>query len=399
MDKVIYEYIVVRYGELTTKGKNRKDFIHCLYLNMRRALQAFPALRYEKFYDGTFIHLNGEDYYQVAEALQYVFGYAYFAGAIRVASELEQIKEAALRVALQHPHTTFKVVTHRNDKNFPMHSDEVNRSVAGKILANSALKVDVHHPDLLLNIVIKKEASYVMDEKVQGWKGYPVGVNHKALLMLSGGIDSPVAGFVSMKRGMRLECIHFASMPYTSQQALDKVLTLVKILSKYQGEIIVHVIPFTALQLAIYQHTDESYAITLLRRMMYRIADRIAKKRKILTIVNGESVGQVASQTIESMCVISQVCDTMILRPLCMSDKLDIIAYSEKIGTYETSILPYEDCCTIFSPKNPVTKPRLERCEKFEQRFDYETLIDEAIAHEEIVRINANEKNATEDLF
>lgn len=399
MDNVIYDYIVIRYGELSTKGRNRKDFLNCLHANIRRVLKPFPALTYEKFYDGMYIHLNGEEYQAVAEKLKKVFGYAYFAGAIRVPSDLDAIKEAAYKIALSRPYKTFKVNAHRNDKSFPMTSDTINRSVAGHLLANTELKVNVHEPDLMLYIFVKKDATYVMDEKVQGPKGYPVGINHKALLMISGGIDSPVAGYVTMKRGMRLECVHFASQPYTSEQALDKVKELLRILSEYQGEIILHVIPFTELQMQIYRHADESYAITLLRRMMYRIADRIAKKRNILTIVNGESVGQVASQTLESMSVIGSVCDTMILRPLCMADKLEIIDQAVKIGTYETSILPYEDCCTIFAPKNPVTKPKAEKCERYEARFDYEKLIEECLANDEIVHISFDDKKDTEELF
>jgi len=386
MDGFKYEYILVRYGELSTKGKNRKDFINCLYRNIRQALNKYE-LEYEKTYDGIYIHLNDCDYSAVSDSLKKVFGYAYFAGAIRVASELDLIKEAAYQVAINSGKKTFKVITKRNDKNFPHHSDEVNRAVAGRILSSSDLKVDVHNPELKLNIIIKKDVSFIMDNKVEGFKGYPVGVNQKALLMLSGGIDSPVAGFKAMRRGMRLECIHFEAMPYTSKQALDKVLDLAKLLSVYQGEIKVHVVPFGKLQLEIYKHCDESYAITLLRRMMYRIADKLCKQRNILTIVNGESVGQVASQTPESLQVISSVCETLIMRPLCMEDKLDIIDWARRIGTYETSILPYEDCCTIFSPKNPTTKPKAYKCERYESKFDYETLIDECLENINIVTV------------
>lgn len=398
--EIIYDYIIVRYGELTTKGKNRKDFINVLVSNIRKMLKDYKNLTYQKFYDGLFIHLNGEDYKEVSEKLKLVFGYAYFSGAIRCDSDIDDIAQTALRVAQNANAKTFKVNAHRNDKSFPMASDSINRAVATLVLKNTELKVDVHHPDLMIYVVVKKGNSYVMDEKVQGLKGYPVGVNHKALLMISGGIDSPVAGFVTMKRGMRIEAVHFASMPYTSKQALDKVLSLLKILSTYQQEVIVHVIPFTDLQLAIYKNVDESYAITELRRMMYRIADRLCKDRHILTIVNGESVGQVASQTLESMTTISKVCDTMILRPLCMADKQEIIEYSKKIGTYETSILPYEDCCTIFSPKNPTTKPKEDKCLYYESKFDYESLIDECLKNDQIIKITPDyQEDKEEDLF
>ncbi len=206
--------------------------------------------------------------------------------------------------------------------------------------------------------------------------------------MLSGGIDSPVAAFYTMKRGMSIECIHFASQPYTSKQALDKVLDLARKLSVYQGHINVHVIPFTDLQLAIYKNVDEPYCITIMRRMMYRIADRICKARKIKVLTNGESVGQVASQTPESISVIGKVSDTLILRPLCMMDKLEIIDVAQRIGTFETSILPYEDCCTIFDPKNPVTKPKLDKCEYFESKFDFEPLVQNCIDGDNIIKVS-----------
>jgi len=396
MNKLNYEYIVIRYGELTTKGKNRKDFINCLYRNIKEKLAKFDKLSYEKFYDGLYIHLNGEDYDEVAKNLDKVFGFAYYAGALKVKSEKEEIVDIASEMAIRSNKKTFKVICKRKDKNFPLSSDQMNREIATKILKNSDLKVDVHNPELKIYVNIDKDKTYIMDDKVEGLKGYPLGVNHKALMMLSGGIDSPVAAYLAMKRGMRIECIHFASMPYTSQQALDKVIDLVRILNDYQAEIIVHVIPFTQLQLAIYRNTDESYAITLLRRMMYRIADELAQQRHIKAIVNGESIGQVASQTLDSMEVISEVSKTLIFRPLCMADKLEIIDLAKKIGTYETSILPYEDCCTIFSPKNPSTKPKKEKCEYYESKFDYESLIKECIENREVIKVSKVENS---DLF
>lgn len=232
-----------------------------------------------------------------------------------------------------------------------------------------------------------------MDEKIKGIGGYPTGINGRAMVMMSGGIDSPVAAYLTMKRGLRIECIHFASQPYTSKQALDKVFALAKMLSVYQGDIIVHVIPFTDLQLEIYKHAKEAYAITIMRRMMYRIADRLCKKRKIQLITNGESVGQVASQTPESISVIAKVCETLIMRPMCMMDKIESIELAKKIGTYETSILPFEDCCTIFEPKNPVTKPKEKDCLYFESLFDYETLIEKCLEGDEIYKLSYEDKN------
>ncbi len=383
-----YDHIVVRYGELSTKGKNKKDFTKALTNNIKKRLQAYKELTYRTLHDGLFIKLNGEDYNLIREDLKQVFGYAYFSGAILVDKDIEEIKKTALMLALKRDYKTFKMVCKRSDKTFPIRSDDINRQVAGHILRNSELKVDVHNPDLKIYVVISNENAIIMDEKVRGIGGYPTGVNGKALLMMSGGIDSPVAGYLTMKRGLKIECIHFASEPYTSSQAKEKVYKLAEILSVYQGDVLIHVIPFTDLQLAIYKHSNESYAITIMRRMMYRIADRICKERKIKLITNGESVGQVASQTPESISVIAKVCDTLILRPMCMMDKIESIEMAKKIGTYETSILPYEDCCTIFEPKNPVTKPKEKECLFYESKFDYETLINEAIEKEEIVKVS-----------
>ncbi len=350
-----YDHIVVRYGELSTKGKNRKDFTKALTNNIKKRLRAYPGLSYRTLHDGLYIELNGENYELIKEDLKQVFGYAYFSGAILVDRDIEEIKKTALELTKKKDYKTFKMVSKRSDKSFPLRSDEINRQVAGYVLRNSDLKVDVHNPDLKIYVVINQDNAVIMDEKIRGIGGYPTGVNGRAMLMMSGGIDSPVAGYLTMKRGLKIECIHFASEPYTSAQAKEKVFELARQLSVYQGDIIIHVIPFTELQLAIYKHANESYAITIMRRMMYRIADRICKARKINLITNGESVGQVASQTPESISVIAKVCDTLILRPMCMMDKIESIEMAKKIGTYETSILPYEDCCTIFDPKNPVT--------------------------------------------
>ena len=272
-----------------------------------------------------------------------------------------------------------------------MRSDDINRAIAGNILHNTNLTVDVHNPEMMIYVSVDKDYIYVMDEKVRGAGGYPTGINGRAMVMMSGGIDSPVGAYLTMKRGMRIECIHFASQPYTSKQALEKVLTLAKKLSVSQENIIVHVIPFTDLQLAIYKNVEEPYCITIMRRMMYRIADRICQARKIKVISNGESIGQVASQTPESISVIAKVSDTLILRPLCMMDKLEIIDIAKRIDTYETSILPYEDCCTIFDPKNPVTKPKLDKCEYFESKFDYETLLANCINGDKIIKVSYRE--------
>ena len=391
-----YDHIVVRYGELSTKGKNRKDFTKALTNNIKKRLRAYLGLTYRTLHDGLYIELNDENYELIKEDLKQVFGYAYFSGAILVERDIEEIKKTALELTKKKDYKTFKMVSKRSDKSFPLRSDEINRQVAGHVLRNSDLKVDVHNPDLKIYVVINQDNAVIMDEKIRGIGGYPTGVNGRAMLMMSGGIDSPVAGYLTMKRGLKIECIHFASEPYTSAQAKEKVFDLARQLSVYQGDIIIHVIPFTELQLAIYKHANESYAITIMRRMMYRIADRICKARKINLITNGESVGQVASQTPESISVIAKVCDTLILRPMCMMDKIESIEMAKKIGTYETSILPYEDCCTIFDPKNPVTKPKEKECLFYESKFDYESLIEEAIKNEEIVKVSYLDKKDDE---
>ena len=397
MPELLYDHVIVRYGELSTKGKNRKEFTRALTNNIRRRLIDYTKLTYNTMHDGLFIKLNGEDYCAIKKDLKDIFGYAYFSGAIRVSKDLDEVKKVTLEVVKRSEAKTFKVVTKRHDKNYPMHSDEINRAIAGNILHNHQILVDVHNPELTIYISIDSDFIYVMDEKVKGVGGYPTGINGKALVMMSGGIDSPVGAYLTMKRGLRIECIHFASQPYTSKQALDKVLDLARKLSVSQENICVHVINFTELQLAIYKNVDEPYCITIMRRMMYRIADEIAHRRKIKVISNGESIGQVASQTPESISVIAKVCDTLILRPLCMMDKVEIIDIAKRIDTYETSILPYEDCCTIFDPKNPVTKPKLDKCEYYESKFDYQSYIDKCIETDEIVKVSYRDKGEKDE--
>ena len=386
-NKYVYDHILVRFGELSTKGKNRKDFIKRLLVNVRNALRDFPELTYERTHDRMYIMLHGCDHMEVSKRLEKVFGISSFSFAIKVASNIDEIKQVCLDVAKQTDGKTFKVEARRSFKQFPLISDEINRAVATIILQNTDWKVNVKDPDLRLQIEIHQDATYIMTGKIKGNGGYPVGVGGKALVMLSGGIDSPVAGYLTMKRGVAIECIHYASPPYTSQAAQDKVLDLARALAPYQGHVRVHIIPFTELQLAIYKHCDESYAITIMRRMMYRIAQKVCERQHALAIVNGESVGQVASQTLESMQTINAVTSLPVIRPVACLDKIEIIDLSKKIGTYEISIQPFEDCCTIFTPKNPVTKPTVHKAEKLENRFDFEALIDTCIENMESVDV------------
>ena len=386
-DNFVYDHILIRYGELSTKGKNRKDFIKKLFNNVKNALSGFPALDYEKTHDRMYIHLNGVDPFQVKTYLEKVFGISSFSFAVRCDSDIEAIKATTLALAEQDEQRTFKVAARRSWKQFPMISDEINRAVAGNILRNTAWKVNVKTPDVKIQIEVHEQDTYIMTDKYPGAGGYPVGVGGKGMVMLSGGIDSPIASYLTMKRGVAIECVHYASPPYTSMQAREKVLELARLLAPYQGHILVHIVPFTDLQLAIYEHCEESYAITIMRRMMYRIAERLAQKQNCLAIVNGESIGQVASQTLESMHTINAVTSMPIIRPVATMDKVEIIDLARKVGTYETSIQPWEDCCTIFTPKNPVTKPTIRRAEALERRFDFETLLEACVEQTESVHV------------
>lgn len=398
-NKFVYNHILVRFGELSTKGKNKKDFIKRLLHNMKNALRNFDKLTYERAHDRLYVILNGEDPEEVCAILEHVFGISSFSVAKRIDSDIEQMKEVALQVAQQSEATNFKIDTRRSYKQFPMMSDDINRAVATVILQETQLKVNVRQPELRIQIEVHEHDTYIMVDRIKGAGGYPVGVGGKALVMLSGGIDSPVASYLTMKRGVAIECIHYASPPYTSQRAQEKVLELARLVSRYQGHIRVHIIPFTDLQLAIYQNCDESYAITIMRRMMYRIAERLCEHSKCLAIVNGESIGQVASQTLESMQAINCVTSMPVIRPVCAMDKLEIIDIAKRIGTYETSIQPFEDCCTIFTPKNPVTKPTIHKAERMESHFDFEALLQACLDKCEHVDIYPTVKEETSDIF
>ena len=280
------------------------------------------------------------------------------------------------------------LATKRSNKKFSLNSLEVSSKVGGFVLKNISCKVDVHNPDILVNVEIRGEATYIYVDVISGLGGYPVGIQGKGLLMLSGGIDSPVAGYLSLKRGVDLECLYFESLPHTSLEAREKVLKLASILNEYSLNIKVHVVPFTNIQETIYKNAPDSYIITIMRRMMYRIADRYSKKIKCKVIINGESIGQVASQTLTSMVVINSVTNKPIIRPVACMDKLEIIDIANKINTYQTSILPYEDCCTIFLPKHPVINPELDKCIEIEKTFNYEELINETINNIQVINLN-----------
>lgn len=388
-----FTHVLIRFGELYTKGKNKHIFIDTLYENIKRKLRNYKNLKYIKHHDRIFIELNGESVEGIREDLELVSGLYSYSFVTMVESNIDSIISKALEF-VDESTGTFKVFARRSDKNFPFVSDDINRKVASAILTKwgHCVGVDVHEPKLSLYIEVRREGTYLFTEKCPGLGGYPLGVGGKAMLLISGGIDSPVAGFLLNKRGITFEAVHFAAPPYTSTMAIQKVKDLLSKLTCFQKKIRLHIIPFTDIQLKIYENSDESYAITIMRRMMYRIATKLAQQEKCLALASGESIGQVASQTLESMNVINEVTNMPMIRPLATMDKVDIIKESKRIGTYDISILPYEDCCTIFTPKNPVTKPRLDLAKRYEEKFDFETMIDEAIEKREVVVIKDEEE-------
>ena len=390
---VKYDTVLIRYGELSTKGKNRKDFIRRMDRNIRYMLRDFKDLQYKRTYDRIYIKLQDEDPEEIAERLKKVFGISSFSFTERVDSDIDAITARCLEIAKETDKKTFKMLTKRHDKTFPMVSDAVNRHIAGVILDNTDLQVDVHNPQLLIRVEIHENDTYITSDKIPGAGGYPAGINGKVLLLLSGGIDSPVAAYELMKRGIEVEAVHFASPPYTSQAARDKVAELARLVSIYQGRMKIHYLNFTDIQLAIYKAAGDPYAVTLMRRMMFRLAEMVAKQNNCLALGTGESVGQVASQTLSSMAVINDVIRIPVLRPLVCFDKVEIIDLARRIGTYETSILPYEDCCTIFDPKNPVTNPTIHKSEYYESKFDWQTMLEKCVAAEETVTVRPETKD------
>ena len=379
-----YDHIMVRFGELGTKGKNKKDFIRLLGQNIRRRLRDYPELKTEVRYDHIYVQLNGHDAEDVIEMLQDVSGIQTLSLVYRCEKDIDVIIKSVLELISNQEGKTFKVKSKRSDKSFPLTSDEIVRKVAPAILKTDKYKVDIHNPDILVSIEIRDEGAYIYTKSYPGAGGYPLGVAGKGMLMLSGGIDSPVAAYLLMKRGVKIECIHFASPPYTNVGVIYKLEDLLTKLNTYQPRIRLHIVPFTKIQEAIYDNVPESYCITIMRRMMYRLATKLAHNRNCPIIANGESIGQVASQTLQSMKVINEVTDLPVIRPLATTDKLDIIKIAKKIDTFDISIRPFEDCCTIFTPKRPKTMPHKESVEEFEKLFDYETLLKEAINNIEV---------------
>ena len=382
--------LLIKYGELTTKKGNRKTFIKLLVKNIQAVLADED---YQIRYDRVRMYIESDSLTTIQEKLTKVFGIHSIVECYQVNTNMEEIASSLVTLLKDVSFQTFKVETKRADKDFPIHSMEVSRRLGGVILKNFPCKVDVHNPEMKIEVEIRKEGTFLYVREIAGIGGYPVGIQGKGLLMLSGGIDSPVAGYLSLKRGVDLECLYFESPPHTSLEAKNKVVKLASILNAYSGNLKVLVVPFTKLQEEIYKNVPESYVITIMRRMMYRIASKIIERRRLKVIFNGESVGQVASQTLDSMRVINSVTNIPVIRPVACMDKLEIIELAKKIGTYETSILPYEDCCTVFVPTHPVINPDLEKCLLYESFFDYESLVEECVQNIEVISLKETKKD------
>ncbi len=373
------DMIMVHYGELGTKGENRKLFIRQLNHNIREALSSFLGVSVSSDHDHTYITLTENNEKEVLSRLQDISGIQRLSTVYKSKKEIDDICATALELIRKEKGKTFKVEAKRADKTYPLDSYGIAREVGGYILEHTDLMVDVHNPDIRLSVDLRKDAAYCSAHSYHGAGGYPLGMNGKVMMLLSGGIDSPVASYLLLRRGIRLECIHFAAPPYTSSAVLTKLEDIIKALSLYQKEIKLNIIPFTKLQEAIYANVDEPYCITIMRRMMMRIATSLAKTDHCLGVATGESIGQVASQTLDSMIAINDVTNYPIIRPLATSDKIDIINIAKRIGTYDISIRPYEDCCTIFAPKKPKTKPKIDECLDYEKKWDYESMIQDCL--------------------
>ncbi|HIB3685638.1 TPA: tRNA uracil 4-sulfurtransferase ThiI [Enterococcus faecalis] len=398
-----YTEIMVRYGELSTKGKNRKTFIMQLAQNVKRALADFPALKIHADRDRMHILLNGENSEEVIPKLSKVFGIQNFSPSIRIEKEMPAIRAMVQEVVREvyTPGKTFKITAKRSDHSFELDSNGLNQELGGAVIeAIPEIRVQMKKPDINLRIEIRKDAAYLSYETIRGAGGLPVGTSGRGMLMLSGGIDSPVAGYLAMKRGVEVEAVHFASPPYTSEQALQKAKDLAEKLVPYVGTIQFIEVPFTEIQEEIKRVVPQGYLMTITRRLMLRLTDAIREMRKGLVIINGESLGQVASQTLQSMVAINEVTSTPIIRPVVSMDKTEIIEIAEKIDTFELAIQPFEDCCTIFAPPQPKTRPRLDKAQDYEARLDLEGLMARALEGLKITEISAETaKDKQEDEF
>ncbi|HGA3415146.1 tRNA uracil 4-sulfurtransferase ThiI [Streptococcus agalactiae] len=378
-----YSEIMIRYGELSTKKKNRMRFINKLKNNMEHVLSIYPDVSVKTDRDRGHVYLNGTDYHEVAESLKEIFGIQAFSPSFKVEKNVDTLVKAVQEImtSVYKDGMTFKITAKRSDHSFELDSRALNHTLGDavfSVLPN--IKAQMKQPDINLKVEIRDEAAYISYEDIRGAGGLPVGTSGKGMLMLSGGIDSPVAGYLALKRGVDIEAVHFASPPYTSPGALKKAHDLTRKLTKFGGNIQFIEVPFTEIQEEIKAKAPEAYLMTLTRRFMMRITDRIREDRNGLVIINGESLGQVASQTLESMQAINAVTATPIIRPAVTMDKLEIIDIAQKIDTFDISIQPFEDCCTIFAPDRPKTNPKIKNTEQYEKRMDVEGLVERAVA-------------------
>lgn len=382
-DKMQYSEIMIRYGELSTKKKNRMRFINKLKNNMEHVLSIYPDVSVKTDRDRGHVYLNGTDYHEVAESLKEIFGIQAFSPSFKVEKNVDTLVKAVQEImtSVYKDGMTFKITAKRSDHSFELDSRALNHTLGDavfSVLPN--IKAQMKQPDINLKVEIRDEAAYISYENIRGAGGLPVGTSGKGMLILSGGIDSPVAGYLALKRGVDIEAVHFASPPYTSPGALKKAHDLTRKLTKFGGNIQFIEVPFTEIQEEIKEKAPEAYLMTLTRRFMMRITDRIRENRNGLVIINGESLGQVASQTLESMQAINAVTATPIIRPVVTMDKLEIIDIAQKIDTFDISIQPFEDCCTIFAPDRPKTNPKIKNTEQYEKRMDVEGLVERAVA-------------------
>lgn len=394
-----FDHLLVRYGELTLKGTNRKMFVNQLKDNVKRALIPLRGYHVKGKRDRMYIELSPEaDINEIIQRVSKVYGIKSISPVIKIDKNEEKINQSAIQLSQDFVKgSTFKVDVKRVDKSFRLDTYELQRQVGGAILKeNNNITVNVKNPDYEIKIEVRMDAIYIYEKVIAGAGGLPVGTGGKTLLMLSGGIDSPVAGIEVMKRGVTVEAIHFHSPPFTSEKAKDKVIELTRILAERVGPIKLHLVPFTEIQKQINKVVHPRYTMTSTRRMMMRISDKVVHQINANAIVNGENLGQVASQTLKSMYAINHVTATPVLRPLLTLDKEDIIKKAKELGTFETSIQPYEDCCTIFTPKNPVTEPDFDKVVKYESVFNFDEMIENAVENIETLTIDQNYKSAKE---
>ncbi|WP_084159147.1 tRNA uracil 4-sulfurtransferase ThiI [Paenibacillus taiwanensis] len=389
-----YDMILLRFGEIAIKGRNRGRFEKAAYRHVKAVLAPFPNTRIIKEFGRLYVELNGEPFEQVIGVLRHVFGIVSVSPVKKAPSEFEAIVKTAIEMMKEYAPeqgTTFKVSARRAWKKFPHTSQEMNHLVGSPILRQfPQLSVDVRNPQVNLRVEVREEGTYIFHKVVPATGGFPLASNGKAMLLLSGGIDSPVAGYQALRKGLDIEAIHFHSMPFTSERAKQKVVDLAQVLANYAGKIRVHMVPFTDIQTRLHQAGQEHLLITMMRRAMLRIATGLADKQKAHALVTGDSLGQVASQTLGSMNAIGRVTNIPLLRPLVMMDKEEIIRIAQHIGTFELSILPYEDCCTLFVPKSPATNPNINILERTERSIpELDEMIQAAIEGTEVVTLRA----------